>query len=290
MLPADWLRRCDRERRLAPLTTWRIGGPAEFYLEPHTVEELAESIGGLRRIGLPYRIIGGGSNLLISDRGVRGAVISLARLNRVSASKDTLVAEAGAQLHSVVRIAASMGLAGAEALAGIPGRVGGAVYGNAGGKYGNIGSLIKRLDLLDSDGSVIEVLPAEGFFRYRGSEVGDRIVLRAELTLEPATVGSVRKRSLEVIRERRGSQPGWVGNAGCVFRNPDARSAGWLIDNAGCKEERSGGVFVSPRHANFFENDGTGCAEDVRRLVERVRDRVRVVHGVELEIEVRRWV
>ncbi len=289
MLPGDWLRRCDRERRLAPLTTWRIGGPAEFYLEPHTVEELAEAISGLRRIGLPYRIIGGGSNLLISDRGVRGAVISLARLNRVSASRDTVVAEAGAQLHSVVRIAASMGLAGAEALAGIPGRVGGAVYGNAGGKYGNIGSLIKRLDLLDSDGNVIEVVPAEGFFRYRASAVGDRIVLRVELALEPATVGSVRKRSLEVIRERRGSQPGWVGNAGCVFRNPDARSAGWLIDNAGCKEERSGGVFVSPRHANFFENDGTGCAEDVRRLVERVRDRVRVVHGVELEIEVRRW-
>ena len=90
--------------------------------------------------------------------------------------------------------------------------------------------------------------------------------------------------------ERRGSQPGWVGNAGCVFRNPDARSAGWLIDSAGCKDERCGGVFVSPRHANFFENDGTGSAEDVRRLVERVRGKVRVAHGVELEIEVRRWV
>ena len=85
MLPADWLRRCDRERRLAPLTTWRIGGPAEFYLEPHTVEELAGAVGELRRIGLPYRIIGGGSNLLISDRGVRGAVISLARLKREKA-------------------------------------------------------------------------------------------------------------------------------------------------------------------------------------------------------------
>ena len=290
MLPADWLRRCDRERRLAPLTTWRIGGPAEFYLEPHTVEELAGAVGELRRIGLPYRIMGGGSNLLISDRGVRGAVISLARLKRVSAREDTVVAEAGAQLHSVVRVAASVGLAGAEALAGIPGRIGGAVYGNAGGKYGNIGALIRRLELLDRDGNLIEVVPNDGFFRYRGSEVGDRIVLRAELALEPATVGSVRKRSLDVIRERRGSQPGWVGNAGCVFRNPDARSAGWLIDSAGCKDERSGGVFVSPRHANFFENDGTGSAEDVRRLVERVRDKVRAAHGVELEIEVRRWV
>ncbi len=289
MLPADWLRSCDRERRLAPLTTWRIGGPAEFYFEPKTVEELAATVAGLRRIGLPYRVLGGGSNLLVSDRGVRGAVLSLARLDRVYVKGERLIAEGGALLHSLVRFVASAGLTGAECLAGIPGRVGGAAFGNAGGKYGNIGSLVRRLDLLDRDGNLIPLVPKKGFFRYRGSDIGDRIVLRAELALEPAAPADVRKRNLEVIRERRGSQPGWVGNAGCVFKNPDGDSAGRLIDSSGCKSLREGGIIVSPRHANFFENEGTGTADDVSRLVDRVRRRVDHVFGVEMQMEVKRW-
>ena len=289
MLPVGWQRRFERERRLAPLTTWGIGGPAEFYFEPEDVVELAQAIGELRRAGIAYRILGGGSNLLVSDAGVRGAVLSLARLERVYGRGNRIFAEAGAKLHSVVRFAASFGLTGAECLAGIPGRVGGAVFGNAGGKYGDIGSLVRRMTLLDPDGTVTEAAPEASFFRYRGSMVGDRIVLCVELALAPADCDAVEQRNDEVIRERLDNQPGWVGNAGCVFRNPDGGSAGRMIDEAGCKSLREGGVFVSAQHANFIENDGTGTADDVRRLVDRIRNRVASAHGVDLSMEVRLW-
>jgi UDP-N-acetylmuramate dehydrogenase len=293
MLPGDWLRRFDgtfgRERVLAPLTTWRIGGPAQLYLEPASPSALSAAVRELRRRGLPYRMIGGGSNLLVADRGVRCAVLSLGRMRRIEAFGARVTAEAGAPLHEVVREAARRGLAGAERLAGIPGQVGGAIFGNAGGKYGAIGDLVRGLDVLDDDGEIVHVVPGRGFFRYRGSDVGGRIVVRAHLAFEEADPRAVRERSVSVIRERRLSQPGFVGNAGCVFKNPPNDSAGRLIDTAGCKGLREGGVHVSPIHANFFQNDGSGSEGDVCRLVDRVRERVRQVHGVELEMEVRRW-
>lgn len=294
MLPGDWLRRfrggAERERPLAPLTTWRIGGPAQIHLEPAGVEELVETLAMLRRIGLPWRLIGGGSNLLIPDRGVRGAVISLARLHGLNRRGHRIVAEAGVDLHELVRFAAAEGLSGAEPLAGIPGTVGGAIFGNAGGRLGDIGRLTRSLVLMDARGSAHELEIGEGFFAYRRSAVGDRIVLRAELELTPADRGEVLRRTAEIIHQRRRTQPGWVGNAGCVFKNPAGpRSAGHLIEGAGLKGTRLGGLVVSPIHANFFENDGTATSEDADALIDRVRDGVRQAHGVDLEVEVRRW-
>jgi UDP-N-acetylmuramate dehydrogenase len=293
MLPAGWHRRFEHrageERPLAPLTTFRIGGPAEIFVEPEHVDELAEAVAGLKRAGIPWRVLGGGSNLLVADRGVRGAVVSLARLSAVRRGGGLLEVDAGARLIEVVRIAASAGLGGFESLAGIPGRVGGAVFGNAGSRYGAIGDLVVALDLMEPDGNLSRVVPAPGFFRYRGSEVGDRIVVRALLAGSEADPALLRARVRELVRERKASQPGWVGNAGCVFKNPPGHAAGRLIDAAGCKGLRAGGVVVSGRHANFFENDGAGTASDVLRLVDLVRDRVRRAFGIDLEMEVRRW-
>ncbi len=294
MLPADWQKRFngrwERGFALAPLTTWRIGGPAELYIEPATVESLAWTLDALRRIGMPYRILGGGSNLLVGDSGVRGAVVALSRLRSIErAGGAGLFVEAGARLSAVVRAAGAWGLAGTEPLAGIPGSVGGAIYGNAGGRHGDIGSLVKSLDLLEPDGGIRRVTPEDGFFGYHSSRVGDRIVLGATLGLEPADPHEVRGRALGIIRDRRGTQPGWVGNAGCVFKNPPGESAGRLIDSADCNTMREGAVHVSRIHANFIENDGGARAEDVLRLTERVRERVRRVYGVDLEWEVRRW-
>ncbi len=293
MLPADWRRRFeDRaagERPLAPLTTWRIGGPAELYLEPKSVEELADAVALLRRSGIPYRLLGGGSNLLVADKGVRGAVVALSRLSAVRRREGVLEVEAGARLLEVVRMAATSGLSGFENLAGIPGRVGGAVFGNAGSRYGAIGDLVVSLDLMEVDGELRRVVPGPSFFRYRGSDVGERIVVRALLAGGEADPRLLRARVRELVQERRRSQPGWVGNAGCVFKNPKGDAAGRLIDASGCKGLRSGAVFVSNRHANFFENGGEGTASDVLRLVDLVRDRVRRAHGVDLELEVRRW-
>lgn len=294
MLPADWLRRfrglCATERPLAPLTTWGLGGPAQLFVEPSDTDELVETVDLFRRLGVPYRVLGGGSNLLVSDRGVSGAVLSLARIARIEAQDDrTIVAEAGARLHQVVGFAARRGLSGLERLVGIPGRVGGAVYGNSGSKYGAIGDVVSALDLLEPDGTLVHVVPNEFFFRYRGSNVGNAVVVRAYLAVGAGEPGLLRARIRELISERRRSQPGWIGNAGCVFRNPPGASAGRLIDEAGGKQMRVGGIAVSPIHANFFVNEGGGTEGEVQRLVHRVRERVRQVHGIELEWEVRRW-
>ncbi len=296
MLPVDWLRPFDgvweRERPLAPSTTWRIGGPAELWFEPRTVEELSAIVAALWRQGIPWRVLGGGSNLLVPDRGVRGGVLSLRRMQRIEVAGERLVAEAGAPLHSVVHRAQQAGLLGAEALAGIPGHVGGAIFGNAGGRYGDIGSRVEQIDFVGAQGEPGEVRPGEGsgFFAYRSSLVGDRIVVRTHLKLSPGEPGAVREETRRIIRERRASQPGWVGNAGCVFKNPPGHSAGRLIDLARLKGTRVGGICVSPIHANFFENDGRGSADDVARLVDVVQERVSREHGVALEVEVRRWV
>ena len=293
MLPVDWRRRfsggLDEERALAPLTTWRIGGPAQLFLEPSTVDDLALAVAQLRRIGMPYRVLGGGSNLLVSDRGVRGAVLSLARLDSLTSGDGFIDAGAGARLHQVVTFAARQGHAGLEHLVGIPGRLGGAIFGNAGSKQGAIGDRVFRLDLLEPGGTLVRLAPDAGFFRYRRSRVGERIVVGARLKTGVGDPRGLRSRIRELIAVRRRTQPGWIGNAGCVFRNPGQGGAGGLIDSAGCKGMRVGNVFVSHRHANFFENGGGGCARDVYRLVDQVCDRVRRVHGIELELEVQRW-
>lgn len=293
MLPADWLRpfegRFGREVPLAPFTTWRLGGPAELLLEPESVDELVAMVRALWRSGVPCRLLGGGSNLLVSDRGVRGAVLSLRRMRAVVREGTCVRVEAGAHLHWLVRYAAREGLSGAEPLAGIPGCLGGAIFGNAGGRYGDIGRLVESLDLLEPDGTLSRVRPGPGFFRYRKSSVGERIVVSAELALLSGDPASVHARTRSIERERRGSQPGWIGNAGCVFKNPDGDSAGRLIDSADCKGLREGGIEVSRIHANFFENGGLGSTDGVRRLVEVVRERVRHLHGAELEMEVRAW-
>jgi len=202
---------------------------------------------------------------------------------------DSIVAGAGARLASVVRFAVSEGLSGAEKLAGIPGRVGGAVFGNAGGRHGDIGSLVRELTLLGAGAAVERFSPPRGFFAYRHSGVGDRIVLEATLRLVPDAQADVHERTRRIVEERRRTQPGWVGNAGCVFKNPPGDSAGRLIDAAGLKGRGAGRVHVSTIHANFFENEGGGSCDDVLRLVDLVRDRVRKAHGVELEVEVRQW-
>jgi len=243
----------------------------------------------LWRAGVPWRLIGGGSNLLVADRGVRGAVISLRRLRRVERRGPRVVAEAGAQLHGLVRFAERQGLSGAEPLAGIPGHLGGAVFGNAGGRHGAIAPLVRVLELVEPDGTLVTVAPGPDFFAYRRSRVGERIVVRVHLELTRSEPDAVQERGTAIRRERAGTQPGWIGNAGCVFKNPAGASAGRLIDASGCKGLREGGVEVSRIHANFFENLGRAREADVLRLVDRVRDRVRADHGVELDMEVRRW-
>lgn len=294
MLPVNWRKRSDglaqTDVPLAPRTSWRIGGTADLFVAPRSPAELAAVLADLWRTGQPWRILGGGSNLLIGDRGVRDVVLQLGELQAISVDGARLRAEAGADLQSVVRAATNAGLTGAEPLAGIPGNVGGAVFGNAGGRYGAIGPLVCELELVCPDGTRQTFVPGQEFFEYRKSAIGERIVVAATLQLSPAPTVDVHDRAKSIFSERAASQPGWIGNAGCVFKNPAGDSAGRLIDSSGGKDMHHGGIVVSPTHANFFENPNLdGTSDDVCHLVDKVRTTVRRHHGVDLEWEVRRW-
>jgi UDP-N-acetylmuramate dehydrogenase len=256
-------------------TTFRIGGPAWCLFFPTTVESFVEAISRARREGIPWYILGRGSNVLFPDTGFPGLVISTKSLVRIEATGDGVVAEAGAPLAALVPL-------GYGALAGIPGTVGGAVAMNAGTRQGEVGEYVVAVGVLGRDGVPRRIPASACGFAYRSSRL-KRLglpVLWVELSRPESDVDPA-----QVIRARY-SQPVELPSAGCVFRNPpDAPPAGWLIERAGLKGKRIGDALVSPRHANFICNLGRAKAAEVLALMDLVRERVRRVFGVFLEPE-----
>ncbi len=267
-----------RDVPLAPLTTMKVGGTADLFAEPASLEELS----ALLSRGGPIRILGSGANLLVRDSGVRGLVIRLHRLQR----RRGLYVEAGRNLATLVKETVAEGRAGLECLAGVPATVGGAVAMNAGGRHGEIGSAVKSVDVIE-EGRLVRRSRAEVGFRYRGTALGSAVVVGAELDLgfDPG----VRARYEEILAAKKATQPLGCRNAGCMFRNPTVLSAGRVIDEAGLKGRSVGGIHVSRKHANFFINDGSGTADDAFRLVDLVREEVRRRTGIELELEIVVW-
>jgi UDP-N-acetylmuramate dehydrogenase len=283
---------------LAPLTTFRVGGPADWLLETRTSEELVAVLDLARVAGVPVTILGGGSNVLISDSGIRGLVIRPrgGAIRRVDAAR--ISADAAISINGLVRWTIAHGLAGLEAWAGTPGTVGGAIYGNAhfGGRL--IGELVAAATLVTRDGRVSEVAGeamAFGYDRSRLQETGE-VLLSATFRVadgEPAALRAVARQSLAL---RKRTQPLDVPSAGCVFQNPEPTrdrvpdgipwSAGALVDRADLKGARVGGARVSPTHGNFIVNDGSATAADIRALIERCREGVRRRFGVELREEI----
>lgn len=275
---------------LAPETSFRIGGPAQFFIEPKNFEELTGAIARCVRNGIPIKILGGGSNVLISDRGIEGAVIRLAKMNTVTRDGNRVISEAGAQLAGLVRRAEQWGLSGLERLAGIPGSVGGAVTMNAGGKFGCISSVIKSVTILDmTNGSITELSKDQIGLGYRESGLNGRIVLRAEFELCEQNHEWIVERHIQVLEDKAKSQPLNSWSAGCIFKNPDNDGAGRLIDSAGMKGRRVGHALVSPVHANFIVNEGGASADDVKKLITEVHDTVNDKFGVNLELEILMW-
>lgn len=289
-------RRIARNRILAPLTTYGIGGEAQFFAEPASMEEMAWVYSFARIEGLPVHVLGGGSNLLVADSGVSGIVMRLDSSAFGGIEPDPahpLIWRVGAAatLASVVEKAARAGLAGIECLAGIPGRIGGAAVMNAGGAETGIGRIVAAVQGLDASGKPFVMDAAALRFGYRSSALTPGMTVLS-LTLcflgqeDPAVVID-RTRS---FRERkRAAQPMGAHSAGCVFKNPAGRSAGALLDAAGCKGMREGGAEVSAVHANFIVNTGGASSADVVRLAARMREAVRAAHGVSLEPEIRIW-
>ncbi|MCS7172267.1 MAG: UDP-N-acetylmuramate dehydrogenase [Armatimonadetes bacterium] len=276
------------EEPLSRHVSFRIGGPAEVLLLPRSQEELRAVLRLLFTRGERFIVLGRGSNVLVSDRGVRGVVVKVGQgLHRVRWDGTEVVAEAGVGLPSLSYQAARRGLGGLEFAAGIPGSVGGAVVMNAGAHGHCMAETVREVRVVTPRGEEVWTNAALGF-SYRTSRLQRQtaVVLEAVLRLRPGDPTEIRSRMEEWLRLRACTQPVGPPSSGCIFRNPPGEAAGRLIELAGCKGLRVGGVRVSTLHANYILNEGGGRAQDVLRLVETVRDRVRRAFGVELELEV----
>ena len=283
---------------LAPYTTFRLGGPADWLVLAQNATEVRVAVAAARAARLPITIIGGGSNLLVADAGVRGVVIRV-HGGEARQIRDGLVrADAGLTINGLARWTINRGLAGLEAWAGTPGTVGGAVYGNAHFKGRLISELVDSVELLAADGEVARVPAREMVFGYDTSRLQRtrEVLLSADLHVTPGDPPALRAIARTSLAFRKRTQPLDTPSAGCIFQNPDPAvdripdgippSAGALVDRAGLKGAREGGAVVSAAHGNFIVNDGTATAEDIRRLIERCRRGVRARYGLELRDEI----
>lgn len=271
-------------------TSWRIGGVAQYFLEPQDLSELKEGLRLATKLGLPVTIIGNGTNLLVKDTGIPGLVIKIARgLNRISFEGTNVVAGAGAMLPKVAQQAMRNNLAGFAWSAGIPGSIGGAVIMNAGANGSSISEIIISARAMDKGGNIIHLSREQMGFSYRTSvfQHNELVVVETTFALRPGDGLDIKKEMELHITRRKGAQPQGYPNAGSVFKNPANDSAGKLIELAGCKGLRVGNAQVSPIHANWIVNLGGATAQDVLDLIEKIREKVEKQFDVSLQLEVR---
>jgi UDP-N-acetylmuramate dehydrogenase len=283
---------------LAAFTTFRVGGPADWFLETRTSDEIVTALTLAHAAGIRVAVLGGGSNVLVSDAGVRGLVIRTRGGDVTLAGPDRVRADAAVSINGLVRWTVNHGCAGLEAWAGTPGSVGGAIFGNAhfGGRL--IGDLVSDVRVASCDGTIAVVPSSEmafGYDRSRLQRTGE-VVLSATFRVAPGQTGALRATARASLGFRRQTQPLDTRNAGCVFQNPDPsrdrltddvpRAAGALIDRAGLKGTALGGARVSSAHGNFIVNEGHATAAEIRALIARCRDEVRARFGVELREEI----
>ncbi len=281
---------------VAPLTTFRVGGHADWLAEVRTARELVEVLRAAREAAVAVTLLGGGSNVLVGDRGIRGLVVQVRGGEIRLASPDGVSADSGVTINGLVRWTISRGLGGLEAWAGTPGTVGGAVAGNAHFETRSIGEIVDHVRLVGRDGTELRVPAARLEFGYDTSRLArtGEVLLSATFRVHPGDPTTLRATARRSLAFRKRSQPLAVPSAGCVFRNPDPgdvppgtpASAGALLDRAGLKGRAVGGARVSPTHANFIVNEGGATARDVRALVRLCQDAVERRFGVRLREEI----
>jgi UDP-N-acetylmuramate dehydrogenase len=270
-------------------TAWKIGGPADALLEPKGADELIEAVQRAREHGVPVTVLGGGTNVLVRDGGVRGLTIRLAKsLTGVRIEDRSVTAEAGILYPALANATAGRGLAGLEFATGIPGTVGGAVYMNAGAYGGETRDVLDWADVF-RDGKVVRMRNAELEFSYRRSVLHDHpewVVLRAGYILEPGDPAELKGRIKKFRAQRMNGSPNRP-SCGSTFKRPPGDFPGRVIEEAGLKGTRVGQIEVSPVHANYLVNLGGGTAKDALELIGLVKEKVRERLGIELEPEVR---
>ncbi len=284
-------------------TYFRVGGPADAFVKPETLDDLLALVGWFKKNDVPYMIIGGGTNLLVKDGGIRGVVVSTGKcLNKIFHEKETgenvlLTSGAGVKLQSLCGYAVKQGFQGMNFAIGIPGTVGGGIMMNAGTQYGCIGDALDAVMMLDSDLNRIKMEREKLNFSYRslnwgsvieGAQDAQPIILEADFRLRASNRKKIKEEADRFLKERRLNQPTHEPSAGCFFKNPaSGKTAGQLIDLSGLKGRRNGGAEVSAEHANFIVNKGTATAKDILELKDIIQDAVFKLFQIKLETEVK---
>lgn len=277
-----------RDEPLAKHTTLRVGGPTELYVEPALEADLAGMVKLCRARGVPFFVIGRGSNLLVRDGGFRGAIICLAQAAfcRIEVDGDRLRCGAGAKLKNVAVEAKRNELSGVEFLEGIPGSIGGALRMNAGAMGGQTFDAVESVRLMDFEGNVRELMPKVMAVEYRAcGTLKNHIALGAVFKCKSASRKEIEARMKAFSERRWESQPA-APSAGCMFKNPETIPAGKLVDELGLKGMRVGGAKISVEHGNFIVNDGSATARDVLELIAMVKNRAKAERGIDLQTEV----
>ncbi len=284
---------------LAPLTTFKVGGPADWLVEPKSGDDLVRVVQLVQRHGVPLTMLGGGSNVLVADEGIRGVVVRPRGGSLQMVGPDIVRADAAITINALVRWTVSRGLSALEAWAGTPGTVGGAIYGNAHWRQANIGDTVESVRVMTRDGGLRQVTADRMDFDYDTSRLqqSGEVLIWAAFRVRPGgDPDALRAVARESLAFRKSTQPLASPSAGCIFQNPQPRrvtlpegmpaSAGALVDRAGLKGHAIGGARVSPAHANFIVNDGTATAADIAALITLCRTTVAERFGVTLADEV----
>lgn len=281
--------RIVKDAALAPITWFRVGGPAEFLVRPADAEDLCALMRQLP-LEMPVTVIGAASNLIVRDGGIHGVVVKLARgFSDIVVEPDGIVAGAAALDVTVAEHAAASSLSGLEFLSGIPGTIGGAVAMNAGAYGGEIAAVLDWAELVTRAGDVVRVNPVELGLSYRHADLPpDAVVVRARLRAQPGDAGVIAARMQEIKARREATQPVRARTGGSTFANPPGMKAWELIDAAGCRGLRRGNAQISELHCNFLLNNGEATAGELEALGEEVRARVERSSGVKLRWEIKR--
>ena len=276
---------------LSGMTTFRIGGPADFVISPENVEELSQAIQVLRDCEIPYIVLGRGSNILASDEGFRGAVIRLSTnyFQRIQVEDDHITAEAGVTLTALSKAARRNGLTGLEFPSGIPGRLGGGIYMNAGAYGGELKDVIESVTVIDLFGNQMVLSPEDMEFGTRSSILQKKswTVIRATIRLTHGDPDAIEAKMNDLAQQRKSKQPLELPSAGSVFKRPQGYFAGALIEQAGLKGYRIGGAEVSAKHAGFIVNRGGATCADVIELIHHIQKTVMEQFHVRLTPEIK---
>lgn len=284
--------RLQADVRLARYTTSRVGGPVRWFVEAKNAQQLADDTRFLWDQDVPFRVLGNGSNILVSDRGWNGLMLyNQAKAVAIAGTPEQplLTTETGAALSTVVRTASEKGLSGFEWAVGIPGTIGGAVYGNAGARGSDTSQILVLAEILHREKGALSLTSDQMGYQYRSSafkrDPGHAVILSATFKLTPSTPELVKEKVDEFNSKRRNSQPAGA-SFGSTFKNPAGDFAGRLIEAAGLKGTKIGGVEVSPVHGNFLVNDGSASAEDYYQLISLVKQTVKKQFSVDLDLEI----